>query len=161
MREGFLTKKGKDNGRWAKRFVILKGDKLHYFVQEKDVPNSPKDSLPLLATTLCICSEKIDRPYSFQLTYNRRNYFFSADDGKLLMDWINCIRAAKAKCLGVDEAVGDPAQLQRVYFLYLYLFHVCVYICCMWPSSYMTVSVFIIYMCVLVLFHRYLFIATF
>lgn len=114
VREGFLSKKGKDNSRWAKRFVILKGDKFSYFVQEKDVPDSPKDALPLLATTLSICSQKIDKPYSFQLTYNRRNYFFAADDGKLLVDWINCIRAAKAKCLGIEEAMGDPVQMQRI-----------------------------------------------
>ena len=87
---------------------------LSYFVHEKDVPQSPKDSLPLLATTLSICSKKIEKPYSFQLTYNRRNYFFVAEDGKSLIDWINCIRAAKAKCLGIDEALGDPLQMQRV-----------------------------------------------
>lgn len=114
VKEGFLAKKGKDNARWAKRYVILTGDMLSYFVHEKDVPQSPKDSLPLLATTLSICSKKIEKPYSFQLTYNRRNYFFVAEDGKSLIDWINCIRAAKAKCLGIDEALGDPLQMQRV-----------------------------------------------
>ncbi len=114
MKEGFLGKKGKDNSRWAKRYVMLNGDKFSYFIHERDVPDSPKDCLPLLATTIAICSQKIDKPYSFQLTYNRRNYFFAADDGKSLIDWINCIRAAKAKCLGIDEALGDPVQMQRV-----------------------------------------------
>lgn len=114
VKEGFLAKKGKDNGRWAKRYVILRGDKLSYFIHEKDVPDSPKDSLPLLATTIAVCSQKVDRPYSFQLTYNRRNYFFGADDGKMMVEWLNCIRAAKAKCLAIDEAMGDPLQMQKI-----------------------------------------------
>lgn len=113
-KKGYLLKKGKDNNKWQKRYVELDGDKLHYFISDKDIPHNPKDSLPLLATSLSICSQKIDKPFSFQLTYNRRNYFFAADDGKSLVDWLNCIRAAKAKCLSIDEAMGDPVQLQRI-----------------------------------------------
>eukprot|EP00048_Salpingoeca_helianthica_P023830 m.27505 g.27505 ORF g.27505 m.27505 type:complete len:372 (-) comp9021_c0_seq1:189-1304(-) len=113
-KKGYLLKKGKDNNRWQARFVQLDGDMLKYFIHDKDIPHNPKDSLPLLATTLVICSHKLDKPFAFQLTYNRRNYFFAAEDGKSLVDWINCIRAAKAKCLSIDEALGDPAQLQRI-----------------------------------------------
>eukprot|EP00047_Mylnosiga_fluctuans_P003827 m.231165 g.231165 ORF g.231165 m.231165 type:complete len:377 (-) comp12174_c0_seq1:129-1259(-) len=119
VKEGFLSKKGKDNAKWQKRFVILNGDKLQYYQHEKDVPkdgraDSPKDSLPLLATTISVCSQKIEKPYSFQLTYNRRNYFFAAENGQEMVDWLNAIRAAKAKCLGIDEAVGDPAQMAKI-----------------------------------------------
>lgn len=113
-KSGHLLKKGKDNSRWQSRFVQLDGDKLNYFISDKDIPHNPKDSLPLLATTLVICSQKIEKPFTFQLTYNRRNYFFAAEDGKSLVDWINCIRAATAKCLSIDEAMGDPAQLQNI-----------------------------------------------
>ena len=94
--------------------MVLNGDQLSYFVHEKDIPDKPKDCIPLLASTITICSQKIDKPYAFQLTYNRRNFFFAADDGKSMSDWLNSIRAAKAKSLGIDEAIGDAVAMQKV-----------------------------------------------
>lgn len=109
QKEGFLSKKGKDNNRWAKRWVMLSGDNIVYFIHEKDVPSNPKDTLPLLATTFTVCANKINRPYALQFSYNRRNYFFSADDGHQLVDWINAIRAAQAKVMGLEDATPQEA----------------------------------------------------
>ena len=51
-REGFLSKKAKDGSKWAKRFFCLSPEKLLYYISAADMPNNPKDSFPILHTTV-------------------------------------------------------------------------------------------------------------
>eukprot|EP00128_Syssomonas_multiformis_P007662 Colp12_sorted_trinity150504_noHs@30701 len=104
-KEGFLTKKGKSNSSWAKRWFILKDNKLSYYIK-KDGP--PKDTLPIDEVNVTVATEKTGKPNSMQIVCMNRNYFVYAETGKDIVDWLNAIRAARAKFFGIAPDI--PAE---------------------------------------------------
>ncbi|CAB1350119.1 unnamed protein product [Coregonus sp. 'balchen'] len=100
-REGFLWKRGRDNGQFLSRKCILseRDGALKYF--NKHDPS------------------KIGQPHGLQVTYlkdnSTRNIFVYHEDGKEMVDWFNAIRAARFHYLQVAFPGAHHADLTRNY----------------------------------------------
>ncbi|XP_072501089.1 arf-GAP with dual PH domain-containing protein 2 isoform X6 [Notamacropus eugenii] len=87
-REGFLWKRGRDNGQYLKRkFVLLTREGfLKYYTKEEG--KTPKAIISIKDLNATFQTEKIGNPHGLQITYKRdgntRNLFVYHESGKLL-----------------------------------------------------------------------------
>ncbi|KAG9264561.1 arf-GAP with dual PH domain-containing protein 1 isoform X1 [Astyanax mexicanus] len=104
-REGFLWKRGRDNGQFLSRKFILseREGALKYF--NKHDAREPKALMKIHTINATFQPAKIGNPHGLQITYlkdnSTRNIFVYHEDGKEMVDWFNAIRAARFHYLQV------------------------------------------------------------
>ncbi|KAK1878232.1 Arf-GAP with dual PH domain containing protein 1 [Dissostichus eleginoides] len=104
-REGFLWKRGRDNGQFLSRKFILSEREgvLKYF--NKHDAREPKAILKINTVNATFQPTKIGVKNGLQITYlkdnSTRNIFIYQEDGKEMVDWFNAIRAARYHYLQV------------------------------------------------------------
>ncbi|XP_066498421.1 arf-GAP with dual PH domain-containing protein 1-like isoform X2 [Hoplias malabaricus] len=104
-REGFLWKRGRDNGQFLSRKFILSEREgvLKYF--NKHDAREPKALMKIQTINATFQPKKIGNPFGLQITYlkdnSTRNIFVYHEDGKEMVDWFNAIRAARFHYLQV------------------------------------------------------------
>ncbi|XP_048465836.1 arf-GAP with dual PH domain-containing protein 1 isoform X2 [Rhincodon typus] len=114
-REGFLWKRGRDNGQFLSRKFILSEREgvLKYF--NKHDAKDPKAVLRLEQINATFQPTKIGNPNGLQITYlkdnSTRNIFVYHEDGKEIVDWFNAIRAARFHYLQVAFPGASDADL--------------------------------------------------
>uniref|UniRef100_A0A8C2C9Z7 ArfGAP with dual PH domains 1 n=1 Tax=Cyprinus carpio TaxID=7962 RepID=A0A8C2C9Z7_CYPCA len=98
-REGFLWKRGRDNGQFLSRKFILseREGALKYF--NKQDAKEPKAIMRIQTLNATFQPAKIGNPCGLQITYLRdnstRNIFVYHEDSKERVDWFSAIRAAR------------------------------------------------------------------
>ncbi|XP_023700203.1 arf-GAP with dual PH domain-containing protein 1 [Paramormyrops kingsleyae] len=114
-REGFLWKRGRDNGQFLSRKFILSEREgiLKYF--NKHDAREPKASMRIETLNATFRPAKIGSPHGLQITYlkdnSTRNIFVYHEDGKEMVDWFNAIRAARFHYLQVAFPGAGDADL--------------------------------------------------
>ncbi|XP_026180679.1 arf-GAP with dual PH domain-containing protein 1-like isoform X2 [Mastacembelus armatus] len=104
-REGFLWKRGRDNGQYLSRKFILSEREgvLKYF--NKHDAREPKAIMKISTVNATFQPTKIGTAHGLQITYlkdnSTRNIFVYHEDGKEMVDWFNAIRAARFHYLQV------------------------------------------------------------
>ncbi|XP_028671066.1 arf-GAP with dual PH domain-containing protein 1 [Erpetoichthys calabaricus] len=102
VREGFLWKRGRDNGQFfSRRFVLSDRDgTLKYFAK-----NDPKITIKVDTLNATFQPAKIGNPNGLQLTFLKdfrtRNIFIYHESSKEIVDWFNAIRAVQLHYLQV------------------------------------------------------------
>ncbi|XP_029629838.1 arf-GAP with dual PH domain-containing protein 1 isoform X1 [Salmo trutta] len=114
-REGFLWKRGRDNGQFLSRKCILseRDGALKYF--NKHDAREPKALMKIHTLNASFQPGKIGQPHGLQVTYlkdnSTRNIFVYHKDGKEMVDWFNAIRAARFHYLQVAFPGAHHADL--------------------------------------------------
>uniref|UniRef100_A0A4W5LAE4 ArfGAP with dual PH domains 1 n=1 Tax=Hucho hucho TaxID=62062 RepID=A0A4W5LAE4_9TELE len=120
-REGFLWKRGRDNGQFLSRKFILseREGALKYFSKQEFVylpqARDPKAVMKIETLNATFQPAKIGNPYGLQITYLRdnstRNIFVYHSDSKEMVDWFNAIRAARFHYLQVAFPGASDEEL--------------------------------------------------
>ncbi|XP_005993815.1 arf-GAP with dual PH domain-containing protein 2 [Latimeria chalumnae] len=114
-REGFLWKRGKDNGQFQKRTFILSAQEgqLRYYV--KEALKAPKAIINIKDVNATFQPEKIGNPHGLQITHVKdgqtRNIFVYHESGKEIVDWFNSIRAARLMYLKLAFPTASELDL--------------------------------------------------
>ncbi|XP_061703427.1 arf-GAP with dual PH domain-containing protein 1-like isoform X2 [Syngnathoides biaculeatus] len=114
-REGFLWKRGRDNGEYLSRKFILSEQEgvLKYF--KKQDGREPKAIMNIGTVNASFQPAKIGTAHGLQITYlkdnSTRNIFVYHEDGKEMVDWFNAIRAARLHYLQVAFPTTPTADL--------------------------------------------------
>ncbi|XP_029914929.1 arf-GAP with dual PH domain-containing protein 1-like [Myripristis murdjan] len=114
-REGFLWKRGRDNGQYLRRKFILSEREgiLKYF--NKHDAREPKAVMKINTLNATFQPTKIGNAHGLQITYlkdnSTRNIFVYHEDGKEMVDWFNAIRAARFHYLQVAFPGAQDADL--------------------------------------------------
>lgn len=114
-REGFLWKRGRDNGQFLSRKFVLseREGALKYF--NKNDAKEPKAIMKIEHLNATFQPAKIGNPHGLQITYlkdnSTRNIFVYHEDGKEIVDWFNAIRAARFHYLQVAFPGASDADL--------------------------------------------------
>ncbi|XP_062234902.1 arf-GAP with dual PH domain-containing protein 1 isoform X1 [Platichthys flesus] len=114
-REGFLWKRGRDNGQFLSRKFILseREGALKYF--NKQDARDPKAVMKIETLNATFQPAKIGNPCGLQITYlkdnSTRNIFVYHSDAKEMVDWFNAIRAARFHYLQVAYPGASDEEL--------------------------------------------------
>ncbi|KAM4530721.1 arf-GAP with dual PH domain-containing protein 1-like [Odontesthes bonariensis] len=114
-REGFLWKRGRDNGQYLSRKFILteREGVLKYF--NKHDAREPKAIMKINTLNATFQPTKIGTSHGLQITYlkdnSTRNIFVYHEDGKEIVDWFNAIRAARFHYLQVAFPGAPTSEL--------------------------------------------------
>ncbi|KAF1374201.1 hypothetical protein PFLUV_G00247080 [Perca fluviatilis] len=114
-REGFLWKRGRDNGQFLSRKFILseREGALKYF--NKQDARDPKAVMKIETLNATFQPAKIGNPCGLQITYlkdnSTRNIFVYHSDAKEMVDWFNAIRAARFHYLQVAFPGASDEEL--------------------------------------------------
>ncbi|KAM4624606.1 arf-GAP with dual PH domain-containing protein 1-like [Polymixia lowei] len=114
-REGFLWKRGRDNGQFLSRKFILseREGALKYF--NKQDAREPKALMKIETLNATFQPAKIGNPCGLQITYlkdnSTRNIFVYHSDSKEMVDWFNAIRAARFHYLQVAFPGASDEEL--------------------------------------------------
>lgn len=117
--EGFLWKRGKEDGRFQQRKFILNEVEgtLKYYVKESH--KEPKASIQVSDLNMTFCPKKIGNPNGAQLTYvkdgSTRNIFVYSTNGMSIVEWYMAIRSVKLNQLRV--AYPGTSELELSQFL--------------------------------------------
>ncbi|XP_073742361.1 arf-GAP with dual PH domain-containing protein 1 isoform X2 [Callorhinus ursinus] len=114
-REGFLWKRGRDNGQFlSRKFVLTEREgSLKYF--NRSDAKEPKAVMKIEHLNATFQPAKIGHPHGLQVTYlkdnSTRNIFVYHEDGKEIVDWFNALRAARFHYLQVAFPGASDADL--------------------------------------------------
>ncbi|XP_022356205.1 arf-GAP with dual PH domain-containing protein 1 isoform X2 [Enhydra lutris kenyoni] len=114
-REGFLWKRGRDNGQFlSRKFVLTEREgSLKYF--NRNDAKEPKAIMKIEHLNATFQPAKIGHPHGLQVTYlkdnSTRNIFVYHEDGKEIVDWFNALRAARFHYLQVAFPGASDADL--------------------------------------------------
>ncbi|XP_019493019.1 PREDICTED: arf-GAP with dual PH domain-containing protein 1 isoform X1 [Hipposideros armiger] len=114
-REGFLWKRGRDNGQFlSRKFVLTEREgALKYF--NRNDAKEPKAVMKIEHLNATFQPAKIGHPHGLQVTYLRdnstRNIFIYHEDGKEMVHWFNALRAARFHYLQVAFPGASDADL--------------------------------------------------
>uniref|UniRef100_A0A7N6B4Q6 ArfGAP with dual PH domains 1 n=1 Tax=Anabas testudineus TaxID=64144 RepID=A0A7N6B4Q6_ANATE len=114
-REGFLWKRGRDNGQYLSRKFILSEREgvLKYF--NKNDAREPKAIMKINSLNATFQPAKIGTTHGLQITYlkdnSTRNIFVYHEEGKEMVDWFNAIRAARFHYLQVAFPGASTSEL--------------------------------------------------
>ncbi|XP_061410929.1 arf-GAP with dual PH domain-containing protein 1-like isoform X1 [Lethenteron reissneri] len=104
-REGYLWKRGRDSSQFLRRKFILSEREgvLKYFT--KSDAKEPKGELKIAEINATFQPDKIGNPNGLQVTYlkdgSTRSLFVYHEEGKVIVDWFNAIRAVRYHYLKV------------------------------------------------------------
>lgn len=114
-REGFLWKRGRDNGQFlSRKFVLTEREgALKYF--NRNDAKEPKAVMKIEHLNATFQPAKIGHPHGLQVTHlkdnSTRNIFIYHEDGKEIVDWFNALRAARFHYLQVAFPGASDAEL--------------------------------------------------
>ncbi|XP_029014810.1 arf-GAP with dual PH domain-containing protein 1-like [Betta splendens] len=104
-REGFLWKRGRDNGQYLhRRFILSERERVLKYFNKPDA-REPKAVIKIDSVNAMFQPTKTGIAHGLQITYlkdnSTRNLFVYHEDGKEMVDWFNAIRAARLHYLQV------------------------------------------------------------
>nr|XP_020473503.1 arf-GAP with dual PH domain-containing protein 1-like isoform X2 [Monopterus albus] len=114
-RDGILLKRGRGNGQFLSRRFVLSDREgtLKYFT--KYDAKEPKAVIKVDTINATFQPEKIGNPNGLQITYlkdySTRNIFVYHENGKVIVDWFNSIRAVQLHYLKVAFPGATAAEL--------------------------------------------------
>ncbi|XP_069765475.1 arf-GAP with dual PH domain-containing protein 1 [Narcine bancroftii] len=116
-REGFLWKRGRDNGQFLNRkFVLSEADGILKYFTKNDA-KEPKAMIKVDSINATFQPTKIGNPNGLQLTYlkdnSTRNIFVYHEEGKEIVDWFNAIRAIQFRTLQVAFPGASDDELKH------------------------------------------------
>ncbi|XP_023666331.1 arf-GAP with dual PH domain-containing protein 1-like isoform X1 [Paramormyrops kingsleyae] len=124
LREGYLMKRGRDNGQYlSRRFVLTeKEGTLKYYTKEDN--KVPKVAIKVDVINATFQPEKIGHSNGLQISFlkdNRtRNLFLFHEDGRVMVDWFNAIRAVQFRWLKLAfPAAPDQELTTRMMRMYV------------------------------------------
>uniref|UniRef100_A0A4W2GAU8 ArfGAP with dual PH domains 1 n=1 Tax=Bos indicus x Bos taurus TaxID=30522 RepID=A0A4W2GAU8_BOBOX len=114
-REGFLWKRGRDNGQFlSRKFVLTEREGALKYFNRSDA-KEPKAVMKIEHLNATFQPAKIGHPHGLQVTYlkdnSTRNIFVYHEDGKEMVDWFNALRAARFHYLQVAFPGASNADL--------------------------------------------------
>ncbi|XP_011602290.2 arf-GAP with dual PH domain-containing protein 1-like isoform X2 [Takifugu rubripes] len=114
-REGFLWKRGRDNGQYlSRRFILSEREGVLKYFNKHDA-REPKAMMKIGSLNATFQPSKIGTPHGLQITYlkdnSTRNIFVYHEEGKEIVDWFNAIRAARFHYLQVAFPVAAVSEL--------------------------------------------------
>nr|XP_058894513.1 arf-GAP with dual PH domain-containing protein 1 isoform X3 [Kogia breviceps] len=114
-REGFLWKRGRDNGQFlSRKFVLTEREGALKYFNRSDA-KEPKAIMKIEHLNATFQPAKIGHPHGLQVTYlkdnSTRNIFVYHEDGKEMVDWFNALRAARFHYLQVAFPGASDADL--------------------------------------------------
>ncbi|XP_053411260.1 arf-GAP with dual PH domain-containing protein 1 isoform X3 [Nycticebus coucang] len=114
-REGFLWKRGRDNGQFlSRKFVLTEREGALKYFNRSDA-KEPKAVMKIEHLNATFQPAKIGHAHGLQVTYlkdnSTRNIFVYHEDGKEIVDWFNAIRAARFHYLQVAFPGASDADL--------------------------------------------------
>ncbi|XP_055266471.1 arf-GAP with dual PH domain-containing protein 1 isoform X4 [Moschus berezovskii] len=114
-REGFLWKRGRDNGQFlSRKFVLTEREGALKYFNRSDA-KEPKAVMKIEHLNATFQPAKIGHPHGLQVTYlkdnSTRNIFVYHEDGKEMVDWFNALRAARFHYLQVAFPGASDADL--------------------------------------------------
>nr|XP_012614569.1 arf-GAP with dual PH domain-containing protein 1 isoform X3 [Microcebus murinus] len=114
-REGFLWKRGRDNGQFlSRKFVLTEREGALKYFNRSDA-KEPKAIMKIEHLNATFQPAKIGHPHGLQVTYlkdnSTRNIFIYHEDGKEIVDWFNALRAARFHYLQVAFPGASDADL--------------------------------------------------
>ncbi|XP_036171358.1 arf-GAP with dual PH domain-containing protein 1 isoform X3 [Myotis myotis] len=114
-REGFLWKRGRDNGQFlSRKFVLTEREGALKYFNRHDA-KEPKAIMKIEHLNATFQPAKIGHPHGLQVTYlkdnSTRNIFIYHEDGKEMADWFNALRAARFHYLQVAFPGASDADL--------------------------------------------------
>ncbi|XP_067875882.1 arf-GAP with dual PH domain-containing protein 1 isoform X3 [Heterodontus francisci] len=116
-REGFLWKRGRDNGQFLNRkFVLSEADGILKYFTKNDA-KEPKAVIKVDNINATFQPTKIGNPNGLQITYlkdnSTRNIFVYHEEGKEIVDWFNAIRAVQFHYLKVAFPGASDNELKH------------------------------------------------
>ncbi|XP_032869029.1 arf-GAP with dual PH domain-containing protein 1-like [Amblyraja radiata] len=116
-REGFLWKRGRDNGQFLNRkFILTEGDGILKYFTKTDA-KVPKAMIKVDNINATFQPTKIGNPNGLQLMYlkdnSTRNIFVYHDEEKEIVDWFNAIRAIQFHYLKVAFPGASDQELKH------------------------------------------------
>ncbi|XP_008328027.1 arf-GAP with dual PH domain-containing protein 1-like [Cynoglossus semilaevis] len=102
-REGFLWKRGRDNGQYlSRKFILCEREGVLKYFNKQDA-REPKAIMKIITLNAAFQPTKIGTANGLQITYlkdnSTRNIFVYHEDGKVMVDWFNAIRAVRFRYL--------------------------------------------------------------
>ncbi|XP_041033768.1 arf-GAP with dual PH domain-containing protein 1 isoform X1 [Carcharodon carcharias] len=116
-REGFLWKRGRDNGQFLNRkFVLSEADGILKYFAKNDA-KEPKAVIKVDNINATFQPTKIGNPNGLQITYlkdnSTRSIFVYHEEGKEIVDWFNAIRAVQFHYLKVAFPGASDYELKH------------------------------------------------
>jgi len=105
-REGYLMKKGDGQKGYSKRWFILKGNLLFYFVKNSD--RQPIGVIILEGSTIELAESDMNEHYCFKILFTARTYTLSAETHEIMEQWMRALA-----CANYDYIKFMAAELQR------------------------------------------------
>lgn len=114
-REGFLWKRGRDNGQFlSRRFILSEREGVLKYFNKQDA-REPKAMMRIQTLNASFQPNKINHPHGLQITYlkdnSTRNIFVYHEDAKEMVDWFNALRAARFHYLQVAYPGANDTDL--------------------------------------------------
>ncbi|XP_024128198.1 arf-GAP with dual PH domain-containing protein 1 [Oryzias melastigma] len=114
-KEGFLWKRGRDNGQYlSRKFILSEREGVLKYFNKLDA-KEPKATLKISSVNAVFQPDKIGTAHGLQITYlkdnSTRNVFVYHEDGKEIVDWFNAIRAARLHYLQVAFPGASNSEL--------------------------------------------------
>mmetsp|Transcript_9366 Transcript_9366/g.16134 ORF Transcript_9366/g.16134 Transcript_9366/m.16134 type:complete len:143 (+) Transcript_9366:71-499(+) len=99
IKDGYLTKRSKHIHQWRRRYFILKGNKLYFFVEAPTdagpySKTPPHGSIELIEYFSVKTDEQMNRPYCFELLTGGEKYYLCADSENSKQQWMSAVGAA-------------------------------------------------------------------
>ncbi|NP_001279839.1 arf-GAP with dual PH domain-containing protein 1-like precursor [Callorhinchus milii] len=115
-REGFLWKRGRDNGLFLNRkFILTERDGILKYFAKNDA-KEPKASIRVDNMNATFQPAKIGNPNGLQITYlkdnSTRNIFVYHEEGKEIVDWLNAFRSVQFYYLQVAFPGASDNELK-------------------------------------------------
>ncbi|XP_068193296.1 arf-GAP with dual PH domain-containing protein 1-like [Antennarius striatus] len=114
-REGFLWKRGRDNGQYlSRKFILSEREGVLKYYNKHDA-KEPKAVMKINTVNATFQPTKIGTAHGLQITFlkdnSTRNIFVYHEDGKEMVDWFNAIRAARFHYLQVAFPGAPTSEL--------------------------------------------------
>ncbi|XP_063816948.1 arf-GAP with dual PH domain-containing protein 2 [Pseudophryne corroboree] len=114
-KEGFLLKKGRDNGQFLKRLFEFSESEglLKYYTKEKRF--GPKGKIPIQSLNAMFQVDKIKHPHGLEITCveggRTRSVYVYHKDGEEIVTWFNVLRSARFNYLKKTFPETQEAEL--------------------------------------------------
>ncbi|KAM3920887.1 arf-GAP with dual PH domain-containing protein 2 [Leptodactylus fuscus] len=115
-KEGFLWKKGRDNGQYLKRLFIFSESEglLKYYTKDKRM--GPKGMFPIKSLNAMFQCEKMKHEHGLEITCVRdgrtRSIYVYHEDGAEIVTWYNVLRSARFNYL--KKMFPDTPELELI-----------------------------------------------
>jgi len=91
FKEGYITKRGDSVKTWKKRWFVLKGKIIKYYISKEDAREQPHFPQGTIAGIKRCVLVSIDRENSFIIHTDKRQFYCCADTDQEMREWMNNI----------------------------------------------------------------------